>query len=302
MSTPTCSSLARAAHEPPAGTASQAIGYLVIEQPGSWGREAVASRLAPDLAERLTREAKAAGVKVLLARRPGPHPAEERDLVTVLLAHSGPRPWLERCVLSTPELERLDPAVCAEPTPPGRGAPVAEPRWLVCTHAKRDRCCATLGRPIADTLAAIDPEGTWETSHLGGHRFAGTMLVLPHGLLYGNLDVAAAMRVVEAQRASAVVTDHLRGRSRLPKVAQVAEVAVRSALDLDGLDEVEVTDLPTTAPHPDGPAVQVGLTAAGRQVQVRVTARRETTPRAISCEGTPELLTVLEAAGVELVD
>jgi hypothetical protein len=301
VSTVTCSSLARAAHEPPAGTASQAIGYLVVEQPGSWGRNAVASRLAPDLADRLDAQAAEAAVKVLLVRRPGHHPAEHRDRVEVLLAHSGPTPWLEACQLTPEELGRLDPALCASPTPPGRGQRLREPRWLVCTHSRRDRCCASLGRPIADTLAAIDPEGTWESSHLGGHRFAGTMLVLPHGLVYGNLDVATAMRVVEAQRAGRVVTEHLRGRSRLPKVAQVAEVAARRALDLDGIDDVEVTDLPATGPEPDGSAVQVVVTAGGRQVQVRVAARREAAPRRISCEGTPQHLAVLETVAVEVV-
>jgi hypothetical protein len=301
VSTQTCSSLARAAHEPPAGTASQAIGYLVIEQPGSWGRDAVASRLPSALAERLTAAAKAAGVKLLLVRRPGPHPVEQRDRVQVLLAHAGASPWLERCELSHDELERLDPALCASPTPPGRGTRELEPRWLVCTHARRDRCCATLGRPIADTLAAVDPEGTWETSHLGGHRFAGTMVVLPHGLVYGNLDVVTAMQVVDATRAGRVVTEHLRGRSRLPKVAQVAEVAARRALDLDGLDEVAITDLPVTGPDPDGQPVQVMVAAAGRQVQVHIGARWEDTPRAISCTGTPELLAVLETVAVDVV-
>jgi hypothetical protein len=300
VAAPTCSSLARAAHEPPAGTASQAIGYLVVEQPGSWGRDAVASRLPAELAERLTARAERAGVKVLLARRPGPHPAEDRPHVEVLLAHAGRTPWLERCRLTTEELDRLDPALCAAAQPPGRGARLAEPRWLVCTHARRDRCCATLGRPIADTLAAIDPDGTWESSHLGGHRFAGTMLVLPHGLVYGNLDVATAMRVVEAHRDGRVVTDHLRGRSRLPKVAQVAEVAARRALGRDGIDDVEVTDLPVTAPEPGGPPVQVVVRVGAHQVQVQVAARRETTPRAVSCEGTPQLLAVLEPRAVEV--
>lgn len=301
MSVTTCSSLARAVHEPPAGTARQAVGYLVVEQPGSWGRDAVASRLDPALAERLTATAAAAGVKVLLARRPGPHPAEERTRVEVLLAHAGPSPWLEGCSLTLAELDRLDPALCSRPTPPGRGARLAQPRWLVCTHARRDRCCAALGRPIADTLAAIDPEGTWESSHLGGHRFAGTMLVLPHGLVYGNLDVAAAMRVVEAQRAGRVVTEHLRGRSRLPKVGQVAEVAAREALGLEDIDAVEVTDLPVTGPEPDGAPVQVVVAAGGRRVQVQVAARTEPTARPVSCEGRPQRLAVLHPVAVEVI-
>ncbi|MFU8840661.1 MAG: sucrase ferredoxin [Nitriliruptoraceae bacterium] len=300
MAAPTCSSLARAAQEPPAGTASHAMGYLVIEQPGSWGRDAVASRLDADLVARLTARAEDADVKVLLARRPGPHPAQVRERVEVLLAHAGPTPWLERCQLTGEELHRLDPALCAAAQPPGRGTRLAEPRWLVCTHARRDRCCATRGRPIADTLAAIDPDGTWESSHLGGHRFAGTLLVLPHGLVYGNLDVVTAMQVVVAQRDGRVVTEHLRGRSRLPRVAQVAEVAARRALALDGLDDVEVTDLPVTDPEPEGPPVQVVVTAGTRRVQVRVAARTEAA-RPISCEGAAKRLAVLHPVSVEVI-
>lgn len=301
MSAVTCSSLARAAKEPPAGSASQAIGYLVIEQPGSWGRDAVASKLPSGLAARLQDAAEQARVKVLLVRRPGPHPARPRDRVEVMLAHAGPRPWLEQCSLTQGELDRLDPTVCAFGAPPGRGTAVHEPRWLVCTHARRDRCCATLGRPIADTLAAVDPVGTWESSHLGGHRFAGTMLVLPHGLLYGNLDVATAMQVVEATRAGRLVNEHLRGRSRLPKVGQIAEVAARRALGLDAIDDVEITALPVADPEPGGPPVQVAVTAANQQVQIQVAARRAPDARPVSCEGTPQHLALLEAVDVEVV-
>ncbi|HEU5385864.1 MAG TPA: sucrase ferredoxin [Streptosporangiaceae bacterium] len=48
---------------------------------------------------------------------------------------------------------------------------------LVCTNGKRDRCCAVRGRPVAAAIADATGWDTWESSHLGGHRFAATALL-----------------------------------------------------------------------------------------------------------------------------
>ena len=302
MTVTICSTAARDLDEPLAGTATRTVGYLVIEQPGSWGRDALTgSDLDAVLGAQLKTQAAAADVKVLLVRRPGPHPSRPIERYEVLLAHVGPTPWMERCQLSAAELAHLDPAECAAPQPVGRGQATTSPRWLVCTHARRDRCCATLGRPIADTLAALHPEQTWEVSHLGGHRFAGTMLTLPEGLLYGNLDVAAAMEVVHAHTDGRVVADQLRGRVHLPPVAQVAEVAVRRALGLDAIDAVDITDVPVLPPAVDGSAVAVAAWAQGRQVQVRIRRVRDDAVRPSSCDGELEPLERLEVVDVEVV-
>ena len=55
---------------------------------------------------------------------------------------------------------------------------------LVCTNARRDQCCALLGRPLVATFVDKPPTPDtqiWETSHLGGHRFAPTFVDLPSG-------------------------------------------------------------------------------------------------------------------------
>ena len=302
MSATTCSSQSHALHEPLAGSASPARGYVLIEQPGSWGRKAVTqSGLDPELGRRLEERAARAGVRVLLTRRPGPHPGRRQERLQVALAHTGPRPWLEACDLDPAALADLDPAVCADPRPPGRGQRDDRPRWLVCTHARRDRCCATLGRPIADTLAALHPEATWEVSHLGGHRFAGTMLVLPEGLVYGRLDVAGATEVVNGHLAGRIDLTRLRGHAHASRVAQLAEVAARRHLDVDAIGVVTVTDEPVQPPLPDGPPAQLALTVAGRQVQVTVAARHEPRPRQLSCGAELETPVQLEVTAVEVV-
>jgi hypothetical protein len=61
---------------------------------------------------------------------------------------------------------------------------------------------------------AVASTEVWETSHLGGHRFAPTYVSLPDGYLFGGADAVFA------------TTEASRGRSSLPPPAQVAELAV----------------------------------------------------------------------------
>ena len=44
---------------------------------------------------------------------------------------------------------------------------------------------------MAALLAERDPDAVWECSHIGGDRFAATMLLFPHGINYGRADTFA---------------------------------------------------------------------------------------------------------------
>ena len=99
----------------------------------------------------------------------------------------------------------------------------AEPMVLVCTHGTRDACCAVRGRPIVATLARALPDEVWECTHLGGHRFAGTLLSLPDGACFGRLDPDTAVDVVTgAPRRAAPTPRHLRGTTRWEPAVQAA--------------------------------------------------------------------------------
>jgi hypothetical protein len=148
-----------------------------------------------------------------------------------------------------------------------------EPVVLVCTHGKKDPCCAVRGRPVATALAARWPEQTWECSHTGGDRFAANVLLLPDGAAYGGLDVGTALDAVEAHGRGEPVTAHLRGAAGLSRPVQAAVVAVHDQLG----------PLPWGAVVPAGTAPgrpgkgEVAATVAtlaladGRQVEVDVT-------------------------------
>ena len=85
-------------------------------------------------------------------------------------------------------------------------------------------------RPVVAALTRAHPEETWEVSHIGGDRFAGNMLVLPHGLYYGRLDPPSAIAVAGSHLTGHLDLDHLRGRSGFAMPVQVAEIALRRDL------------------------------------------------------------------------
>ena len=110
----------------------------------------------------------------------------------------------------------------------------------VCTNGRHDACCAEFGRPVAMALDDAYPEETWEVSHIGGDRFAGNMVVLPHGLYYGRLDPEAGVKIAGAHLQGRLDLDHLRGRSSYPMPVQAAEHHLRRWIGATRIDDVEL--------------------------------------------------------------
>ena len=100
---------------------------------------------------------------------------------------------------------------------------------LVCTNGKRDQCCALRGRPVAAAIADATDWDTWECSHLGGHRFAATMMLLPTGDMFGWLDPESALEVMKRFDLGQLMLSHYRGRSgqSFPEQAALHATAVR---------------------------------------------------------------------------
>src|SRR5690606_38236115 len=96
------------------------------------------------------------------------------------------------------------------------------PLLAVCTHGRHDLCCAVRGRPVARELATAWPANVVEVTHLGGHRFAPTVLVLPGGHYLGRLDAQDAVAAC-AQVLTGVRPDpHYRGRAAFARPVQAA--------------------------------------------------------------------------------
>jgi hypothetical protein len=109
---------------------------------------------------------------------------------------------------------------------PAAGIPEPGPLFLVCTHGRRDRCCARFGVPLARDLAARYPAEVWETTHVDGHRFAANLVILPHGLYYGPVDAPAAPAAVDAYQRGEITARGYRGRNGQDTPLQEAECAL----------------------------------------------------------------------------
>ncbi|MFT4211805.1 MAG: sucrase ferredoxin [Microbacterium sp.] len=220
-----CSDLSRERDDPLAGTGGYGERWLLVEIDGSWGRHAFTeSRLDPMIGRTLTRRAEAAGIRPVAIRRFGRRGDERRAQTRWRWMLATSRPGAES--VQTGHVD--DPAQLLDLPLDGTGEPSDEPLFLVCTHARHDRCCAVRGRPVAQALAAAYPAQTWECSHLGGDRFAATMILLPHGLYYGRVPPTEAGAIAEHYLQGRVVPEHLRGRSSLSTVAQAAQAAARA--------------------------------------------------------------------------
>ena len=104
------------------------------------------------------------------------------------------------------------------------------PIALVCCHGKRDRCCAKYGRAFYDALHEVAGNRAWQTSHLGGHRFAPTLVMLPEGICYGQLNPEEAAGLWSAhERGEFYSLDRVRGRSAYDAPTQAAEIFLRQA-------------------------------------------------------------------------
>lgn len=259
----TCSVAHDEANTPAPGTAPRAGFWVALEQNGAWGPKAAEqSHLDPELGRRLTDACKALGGTFVLIRNPASHADVTTPGRRIFLGYAGASSWLlagdvtdehlaeHLARLNLAALGRGDRAGVLASWPTLRAH---EPILLVCTNGQRDQCCAVRGRRVAaaemevaapDHSTPGDPGARqtralfiriWESSHLGGHRFAPTALVLPFGRVFGRLEPTHVAQILAAADSGLMPAEllsdrHDRGFTRLEPAAQVAEHAVRTAL------------------------------------------------------------------------
>jgi hypothetical protein len=224
-----CTQRSEAAEESLAGTASTIRHWLLLEHAGPWGRDALHdARIPRELGTALRRLEHRSDARVLLIRRTG----GRSDGGVACFAADTTTPWLGRV-----QLDRIEDAAGLDPMSHDAFEAVADPLVLVCTHGRRDPCCAERGRPLAAATAAAFPEITWESSHIGGDRFAGNLVAFPHGLYFGRVEPERGPRIVSAYRQGRIMLDRFRGRSCQPMHVQAAEIEIRTSLGLDGVDD-----------------------------------------------------------------
>lgn len=239
---PFCAEVSRAAEEPLGATASRIDNWLLVEYRGAWRRDVLggsllSARLKTHLREHLELLRPS---RLLFVKQPERRAASGRR---VFLAST--KPGAER--LLGLEVEHQDDlhAIDLAGSLAGDDAPfhpVPGPVLVVCTHGKRDRCCARHGRPLYDALRAAGTDGAdgavWQSTHVGGDRFAGNVVALPSGTFHGRVAPGDVPGLLAALTTGRVDLERYRGRSAYPFAVQAAERALRETKGILGLDDL----------------------------------------------------------------
>lgn len=233
MNTNFCSDDSRKVGEDIVGTATNNQTYVLIECPPPWNSDAFSSRWVPDNLRLLVKEAKQAKLPIrfqLIAN----DLSHKVDSTTLLIYHQeegGGKGYSKREF----KLEDIEQAA----------ATIKKWLWgknlkyeidatttrdiLVCTHGSHDKCCARYGNPFyfhaKETISSLDLDNVriWKSSHFGGHRFAPTMIDLPEGRYYGNLDQESFKSVLTLTGNISRFKDIYRGWGILPRSIQIVE-------------------------------------------------------------------------------
>jgi len=289
LSTLACSEQARSIGEPLPGTAPQATAWVVIEQPGAWGAKALLDADLPEgVGSAIAQASRGSGTGVLLARHP------DRTLRQAYTSTQGTRVWVADVrgasaklrtgfLHDVSEVADWDFHAIAAGSMPTAVEPTTDPLLLVCTQGHRDACCARIGRPTLDALlqalGSTRRHLAWEASHIGGHRFAPTLLALPTGSVHGRVDGTGAHLVLQAAAQMELVDLGLRGRTCLSPPAQVADVVIRQQIS-----DWRVASLTLTPQDTSDGEVSVGVRHQdGREWDVLVIKEPLPGPRAESC-------------------
>lgn len=235
-----CSELSRAVAEPGFGTASIGETWLLIEYLEAWGMHALAdSALSPRVKRHLNQVCKLIPrTRLLFIKQERLQRAGPLNFFVVRCRENAPS--IVRFDISDyEELLQLDVAALAAGASLAGGVEVDEPLFLVCTHGKRDKCCAKFGYALYKSLReAKGGERVWQSSHVGGDRFAANLICFPHGLFYAHVTEDAGREIVAEYEGRRLVLDGYRGRACYSYPIQAAEFFIRRETGIAAIDEL----------------------------------------------------------------
>lgn len=284
--------------EPLAGSAKQGSAYVLFEWSAGWSRDVLDGNtfdrnLSKQLKSKLKEGGKGTGLQLI--RRPGREGRNVGELHRCYLVWAYEQK-MELVLLRGPE-DILD----LDLSGPGKngGHIIDKPLLLVCTHGKRDVCCAVKGRPLAAELnAQFGDDIVWEASHMKGHRFAAVSLLMPWAYSFGRLNAEAGKQLVETAMRGEYFFPGNRGNGLLSGRAQVAELAVAEQL-IDAGERLHYGELITADEDPKGrenrPIAVAHLDGRAWEVELK---KEEVSGVISSCGDKPKTSSVWVAAEI----
>lgn len=219
-----CALEARLSNAPLVGTAPRVDVWLLLEYPHPWGNKALEESHLPDQVKQYLsgQAASISNARIQLIKHRS-RDAVPQILFSVVLSRE------VKPVRYTFELPHYEALLDLDLTAVVSGSPVDDPHitgkplYLICTNARRDACCASRGLPVYERLSAQIGTSVWQTTHVGGHRFAANLVCLPYGIYYGRVDDVDPVMLIQEYEQNRLIAPALRGRCCYNPVVQAAE-------------------------------------------------------------------------------
>jgi hypothetical protein len=282
-----CSELSRRADERTFGTASVGAVWILLEYPHGWGRHALEDSALPAEVKDFFTEtlARVRHSRLLFIKTDRGRRDAHMNLFVVRCRERSP--FVVRFPLEKYEdVTAFDFGAVAAGAGLQGGVVTSEPLYLVCTHGRRDKCCAKFGVSLYNSLRETAGEEVWQSSHVGGDRFAANLLCFPHGLFYAHVDDVAGRRIVGEYGEGRVVLDKFRGRACYSRHVQAAESFVRSEAGVVGVEALRFQS--SAREGVESWRVRLAESSAGRVHEARVTSRLSEFRNFITCHSAEE--------------
>jgi hypothetical protein len=189
-----CAQLARDTADPFIGTATRADSWLLIEYTAVWERREIESSHLPPQVKTWIEQIKQHATQTRFIKRDGRKSSNINVFFVITLE--------QRQAIYCFQFTRYEDLLTLDLAALRAGAQWYEPYryqvplFLVCTHGKHDACCAKFGMPVYHEFERLAGEHTWQSSHVGGDKFAANVICFPYGIYYGRVAVSEVGEII----------------------------------------------------------------------------------------------------------
>jgi hypothetical protein len=220
-----CAQLARDTADPFIGTATRADSWLLIEYTAVWERREIESSYLPPQVKTWIEQIKQQATQTRFIKRDGRKSSNINVFFVITLEQ---RQTIYRFQFTRYEdLLTLDLAALRAGAQRYEPYRYQAPLFLVCTHGKHDACCAKFGMPVYHEFERLAGEHTWQSSHVGGDKFAANVICFPYGIYYGRVAISEVGEIIATCNASQLYLNRYRGRSCYLPIVQAADYLLR---------------------------------------------------------------------------
>lgn len=242
-----CAQICQQAQEPMIGTAARADFWCLLEYTERWNEFAIRDSILPPGVLAWQKEVQNCFPDFRMQLIKQHHYPQQTITCFFAITRHGQQALYRFQLKKYTDLLQIDLSALVDGAACYKPYLEHEPLFLICTHGKHDRCCAKFGLPIYYEVTQLVGNRAWQSSHVGGDKFAANLLCMPYGLYYGHVAALDVKQIIDATYNRHIYLEKFRGCSNYPSVVQAAEYFLREQTGILDLDAFALSQIKTVS-------------------------------------------------------